>query len=183
MFKHKVFTLGWLSVLIFVVLMNYYISRHYFAYEFKQEKHLKRSFYLVIHIMLSVFTAWYFYLFFTGQTGTHLSNILSYFSAFYFGTLYYTSLFYLLYDLIAYLSRKISLKLPFQKILHRLFFAGIPIFMASMILTIVGIAHSHDWKTTRYSLTLPKNESTIEHLNIVYLSDGHMGTSLNRSNI
>lgn len=179
----KVMTIGWLSVFLAIFLMNLYIWHQYWKIPFRESRFIKAMSYFLVHISLTIISVYYFYLFFNGQTDTKKSTILSYIAGFYLTFLHYSMLMYLVHDLV-YLTRNL---IPYSEKVkafsERLFFGGFIIFGIAAIISIFSIYNSKKITIKNYDLTLDKKESSIEELNIVYISDGHICTSVTKNNI
>ncbi len=179
----KVLTIGWLSVFLGILLLNIYIWKCYMKIPFRRSRFLKAMSYFTVHISLAMISVIYFYLFFNGKTETRKSNILSYIAAFYLTFIHYSALMYLVHDLV-YMTRNIfSYPEGLKVFVEKLFFGGFIIFGIAAIISMLGILNSREVFIRNYEIVKPQKESIIEELNIVYISDGHIGTSLNRRNM
>ncbi len=90
---------------------------------------------------------------------------------------------YLVHDIV-YTTRNL---IPYPENLkiftEKLFFGGFVIFGLAAVISIFSIFNSKMIKTKEYNIQLDKKESILEELNIIYISDGHIGTTLNKDNI
>lgn len=179
----KVLTLGWLSVFIYILVMNFYIAYSYWRVPFTHARIAKLSGYISVHLVLTVLSLVYFVFFFTAKTKSNLSKILSYVAAFYIVFIHYSVILLVLHDVFALSSRFIKYPEKLQLWSSKVFFGGFLLFTIAAIISIFGIYNSLQYRVKDYHITLDKKQSQLDSLNIVYLSDMHYGTSVNIGNI
>lgn len=179
----KVFTLGWMIVFALIFFMNIYIYRNYIDIPFKFYRDRKIMVYMIIHLILLLTTVFYFYLFFKGETYFKYINTMSKLAGFYISFLHYSVVFYLIYDLFYILIKKISFLDVLRVNLRSLFFGGFIIFALAGLIALFGLYNSSKLTTKIYSMDIARRESSLKNLNIVFLSDAHIGSSVNRDNI
>ncbi len=179
----KVLTAGWISVFIYVLLMNVYIWYCYWRIPFKINRRLKTASYLVVHLLLGGVSVFYFYLYFSGRTASMASHLLSYIAGFYLTFLHYAVLMYLVHDLITLSAKVIRYPEKFRSFGTKLFFGGFVIFAISAALAGFSLFNAGRIKTQSYDVTLAKKQSELESLSVVYLADAHIGTTVTDKNI
>ncbi len=179
----KVLTLGWLSVFFYIFLMNVYLWNSYRKIPFQRWRIPKISSYSFLHIIITFLSARYFYMFFKGRMEREKSEFLSYIAGFYISFMHYSVIFYLLHDLFYFSGKLIAYPESFLAWVDKIFFGGFLIFGLSAIISIVGLRNSRKLVTTDYRLLMDRKDSVLESLNIVYISDAHIGTSVNYDNI
>lgn len=179
----KVLTFGWISVFISMILMNIYIWTGYWGTPFATYRVTKVWTYLAVHLTLVALTVAYFYLFFNGKTHKRGTKKLSKVSSFYISFLHYSTVFSLIYDILLLIGRVVDYPKFLLDFLSVLFFGGFLIFGTMMVLSLYSLYNSKKVEVKEYNLRLKKMKSKLEFLNIVYISDGHIGTSLNIDNI
>lgn len=179
----KVLTLGWLSVFLYIFLMNLYIWNRYWSIPFVSFRLLKVSTYLVIQVILVLLTLYYFYLFFNGKAESGAAKPLAYVAAFYLTLLHYSFIFYLIHDVVNLSSRHIAYPLRLRVFGGTLFYGGFLIFLIASSIALYGMHNAKKVVIKNYEITIPQKESSLEKLEIVYVSDAHFGTSVNRDNL
>lgn len=179
----KVMTVGWISVFLLILLMNIYIWNFYWQIPFSKARVLKIMNYLVIHLALAIVSIHYFYLFFNAKTDRRQTKSLSYIAGFYLTFLHYSMIFHLVHDLV-YATRNIF---PYPQNLKRLgnklFFGGFLIFGVTAVISLISIYNAQKVVVKSYSIGIDKKASKLDKLKIVYISDAHIGTSVNLENI
>ncbi len=179
----KVLTLGWMTVFLGMFLMNIYVGNQYISIPFESFRALKLSIYIVVHLLLIAVSIYYFYLFFTGNTDGDRTGHLSKISGFYITFINYALFFYLIYDLVRLTQDLFPYPEALKLFSGKMFFGGFLIFGLAALISLASLNNARDFKLKSYSLSLDKGASSLDSLNIVYLSDGHIGTSLNLDNI
>lgn len=179
----KVLTIGWISIFLIIIIMNIYVWNRYWMIPFETSKVFKTNIYLVIHLSLTILSLYYFYLFFTGKTESKKASILSKVAGFYLTFLHYSVIMYLIHDLVKFSSKFINYSESFRAFSHRLFFGGFVIFFIAFLISIYSLINAKNIQITNYEINLEKKESSLEKLDIVYISDAHIGVSITRDNI
>ncbi len=179
----KAFTLGWAIVYLIILLVNVYIWSKYWSYQFRNNRRPKIFVYFIIHFILVLISIYYFKLFFSGNTTSCLARLLSYIAGFYLTFINYSMLIYLFHDLV-YSTRNLF-KYPhkIKRFGYMVFFGGFLIFTLASGISVYGIYNADRFVEKKYELKLASKDSGLDNLNIVFLSDGHIGTSLNINNI
>lgn len=163
--------------------MNIYIWRSYWKIPFKKRKLIKSSSYLIVHLILTILTVLYFYLFFNGKTDSLFIKSLSYIAGFYIVFLHYSVFLYIIHDLVYKTRNRINYHVNIKKLGKKIFFGGFLIFSISAIIGTLSLYNSERYVIKTYNIDIEKNKTELDHLNIVYISDGHFNTSLNKENI
>lgn len=179
----KVMTIGWISVFFIILFMNLYIWSRYWRIPFETGRFLKLSSYLGLHLFLIFLSVYYFYIFFNGRLEEKRARLLGYVASFYISFLHYSMIFYLCFDLMYITRNFIPYSLAFRNFINRLFFGGFLIYALAAILAMISIYNSKRIVIKDYRLSVDKRNSKLDYLNIVYISDGHVGTCVNLSNI
>lgn len=179
----KVLTVGWISIFLVIIVMNIYVWNRYWMIPFETSKIFKTNIYLIVHLSLTILSLYYFYLFFTGKTESKKADFLSKIAGFYLTFFHYSVLMYLVHDLVKFSSRFINYSESFRYFSHRLFFGGFVIFFIAFIISIYSLTNAKSIKITNYEVDLEKKGSSLDKLNIVYISDAHIGVIVRKDNI
>lgn len=174
----KVFTLGWISVFLMIGAMNIYIWTRYWKIPFTKAKMLKLNSYLGLHILLVAASLYYFYILFNGRIEKKKTRLLSYLASFYITFLHYSVIFHFLYDLLHMSRNIISYPIGFKIFIEKIFFGGFLIYGICGLISLVSIINSKRIIIKEYRLKSNKRKSSLDRLNIVYISDAHIGTCI-----
>lgn len=108
---------------------------------------------------------------------THLSSIwidqLTYLGSLWLGTLYYLCLFTLFIDLIRFINRRANF-LPLFCLQHPFRLTAI-VFSTTLLLITYGTWNARHPITQNYEITIPKAAGSLETLQVVMVSDVHLG--------
>ncbi len=179
----KVMTIGWLSVFFLMLLMNLYIWNFNWKIPFSKGKILKLMNYSIVHLALAIVSIHYFYLFFNERTDGKQTKVLSYIAGFYLTFLHYSMLFLLIHDLVYWTRNKFPYPRELKVLGSRLFFGGLLIYGLTALISLYSIYNGQHLEIKDYNIKIRKKDSQLDNLNLVYISDGHIGTSVNRENI
>lgn len=179
----KPLTRGWISVFLAMLGINLYIWNQYWQIGFIYSKNLKLSIYLLIHLILVGISIYYFCLFFRGKRNNKKSKILGKISGFYISFIGYSLIFYLIYDLFKLTKNIIAYGQDIENLISKIFFGGFLIFFWAGFLAILSLVNSRRFRIKSYRLNLARKNSNLKSLNLGYISDGHIGISLNVDNI
>lgn len=179
----KVLTIGWFIVFTIMGLINLYIFNSYLDIPFKEFRSVKLSVYVGIHLFLGLATIIYFYMFFNGKTDNKFSKGLSNIAGFHIVLSTYVALFYFIYDLVYFTRDKINYPEWLRAFGYNLFFGGFIIFALAGFIAIMGLYNSKKLDIKNYRVEMDKKSSNISSLKAVYLSDGHINTSITKDNI
>ena len=167
-------------VLIGYFALNYYIIRR--GYKFLPEYKTFKIFYLLITIFFAL-------AFIVGKIVEHhwfsgLSVILIWIGAIWLGALLYLSLCLMIIDFIGYIL-KVSPELR-KKVVERLTSVKYPMVVIILILTSIilynGYKNALSPSTTYIEVNIDK-KTTLDSLNLVAVSDLHLGAIMNRSRL
>lgn len=103
------------------------------------------------------------------------------FQAFYVGIVLYSSLLFLLADIIRFILNKSTSK-EFAK-LKKVYFRGLSVIIIAVIITSYGIWNANHKVVTTYEVSIDKKASNLDSLNIVMISDTHLGTGANEEGV
>lgn len=106
---------------------------------------------------------------------------LTYFGSLWLGMLYYLCLFTLFIDLLRFMNRKTAF-LP-KKLTQHSFMITMAIFSTTLILIAYGTWNARHPLTQNYEITIPKTAGSMETLQVVMVSDIHLGNIINNKRL
>ena len=93
----------------------------------------------------------------------------------YIGIFIYSVMIFLLVDILRFILKRIKLNRSTREILKRVYLNGISVFIIVFILVGFGIWNAQDKVITNYEVNINKKAGEIQSLNIVMISDAHLG--------
>lgn len=115
----------------------------------------------------------------------HLSSTwidnLTFLGSLWLGTLYYLCIFTLLIDILRFFNRRKKF-LPEKLTQHSLMITTV-IFCATLILITYGTWNARHPLTQNYEITIPKTAGSLETLQVVMVSDIHLGNLINNNRL
>lgn len=96
---------------------------------------------------------------------------------------FYLIVLFPIVDIMKFILKKIGYKGRFRKYLSRLYGNGVAVFIAVFMLIGFGVWNATHPVLTNYNLSINKKAGNITSLNIVMISDVHMGTSVKEKGI
>lgn len=105
-----------------------------------------------------------------------------YISSFYIGTLIYSFIFFLVGDIVEYLGNLIIPKNRIRYFFSRIYAKGLIVPAIAVMITLYGFYNAVNYEVTSYEIWINKR-SSIPVLEIVMVSDLHVGTSVTEKQI
>lgn len=93
----------------------------------------------------------------------------------YIGIFIYSVMIFLVVDILRFISKKIKLRGSTREILKKVYLNGISVFIIVFILVGFGIWNAQDKVITNYEVNINKKAGEIQSLNVVMISDVHLG--------
>lgn len=103
--------------------------------------------------------------------------------AVYLGFFVYSTLIFLFVDILKFIFNKMNFRGPIRKKLRKIYFNGISIFLIIFIIIGFGAWNAQDKVITNYELNIDKKAGEISSLNIVMVSDAHIGIGVRENSI
>lgn len=101
----------------------------------------------------------------------------------YLGIFIYSILIFLAVDVLRLILKKINLSHSAKKTLRRIYFNGISVFTIVFILVGFGIWTAQNKVITNYEVNIEKYAGEITSLNVVMISDVHMGITIKENGV
>lgn len=101
----------------------------------------------------------------------------------YLGFLFYSILIFLFADILKFIVKKINFKEPIRKELKKIYFRGISVFILIFIIIGFGVWNAQDKVITNYEVNIDKKAGDIASLNLVMVSDAHIGIGVRENSI
>jgi predicted MPP superfamily phosphohydrolase len=169
---------GWIVVFGLLLLLNLYLAYHYLNIPHHTHKKFKSIACLVLHIGLTIATVWYFTQLFQGKTQSGFINILMVLAGIYLLMFAYCVTLFLITDLFRLINKIVKFPERVRNFGKNIYRNGLTIFVIAILLTVYGFWQPHHFVVKPYDLTLDARASQIEELNIVMISDAHVGASV-----
>ena len=103
--------------------------------------------------------------------------------AIYLGIFIYSILIFLIVDVLRLILKKMNLSLSVRETLKKIHFNGISVFIIIFILVGFGIWTAQNKVVTNYEVNIDKDAGEITSLNVVMISDVHMGITINENGV
>ena len=101
----------------------------------------------------------------------------------YIGIFIYSAMIFLVVDILRFISKRINLRNSTRKILKKVYFRGISVFMIVFILVSFGVWNAQNKAVTNYEVNINKKAGEIQSLNVVMISDVHMGITIKENGV
>lgn len=112
-----------------------------------------------------------------------LSYIFSLIGYIYMGVFVYSIIIFLSVNILRFTSRKIKLPNSVREVLKKIYFRGISVFLIVFILVGFGFWNAQDKVVTSYEINIDKKAGEIKTLNVVMISDVHMGITIKEKGV
>lgn len=112
-----------------------------------------------------------------------LSYIFSLIGYIYMGVFVYSIIIFLSVNILRFTSRKIKLPNSVREVLKKIYFRGISVFLIVFILVGFGFWNAQDKVITSYEINIDKKAGEIKTLNVVMISDVHMGITIKEKGV
>ncbi|EKQ50361.1 MULTISPECIES: metallophosphoesterase [unclassified Clostridium] len=99
------------------------------------------------------------------------------------GILFYSILIFLIIDILKIVVKKINLNPLIKEKLKKAYFNGLSVFLAIFILLGYGFFNAQNKVITSYEVNINKKAGNISSLNVVMISDVHMGIALKENGV
>lgn len=117
------------------------------------------------------------------DTDSGLSYIFALIGYIYIGIFIYSVLIFLSVNILRFTSRKIKLANSIREVLKKIYFKGISVFLIVFILVGFGVWNAQDKVVTSYEINVDKKAGEIKSLNVVMISDVHMGITIKEKGV
>lgn len=112
-----------------------------------------------------------------------LSYIFALIGYIYIAIFIYSVLIFISVNILRFTSRKIKLANPIREVLKKIYFKGISVFLIVFILVGFGVWNAQDKVVTSYEINVNKKAGEIKSLNVVMISDVHMGIAIKEKGV
>lgn len=176
------------AMLVFLLAVAYYYTGYSYVKFIKKNEENRRNkkfviTYWAVNTFMIICLIINFCFFFTGHHSNWVATIISYCAAFYAGFFIYSIIIMLICDFFRLLGRAVKYHKRVVKaakiVTHQGFFAMV----IATIIVILGFINVKIPRVVDYRLTLDKKESTIDNLNVVFISDAHIGCAVGENQL
>jgi len=112
-----------------------------------------------------------------------LTSTITLIGAIYLGIFIYSILIFLIVDILRLILKKINISNSGKTALKKIYFNGISIFIIVFILVGFGVWTAQNKIITNYEVNIDKDAGEITSLNVVMVSDVHMGIEINENGV
>lgn len=112
-----------------------------------------------------------------------LSYIFALIGYIYIGIFIYSLLIFLSVNILRFTSKKIKLANSIRKVLKKIYFKGISVFLIAFVLVGFGFWNAQYKVVTNYEINVNKKAGEIKSLNVVMISDVHMGITIKEKGV
>ncbi|WP_459480356.1 metallophosphoesterase [Clostridium saccharoperbutylacetonicum] len=176
-----------LVVLMAFVLLSYYIGRKVkFAIEgigIDINDRIKHIVYWIIYWSIALSFIFSNILRGVLSTDNFITETSKIIGAIYLGFFFYSILILPLVDLLKFIIKKINFKITIKKRLKKIYCNGISVFIVILIILAFGAWNCQHKVVTNYEVNVNKNAGSLNSLNVVMLSDVHIGIGLRKNGI
>lgn len=166
-----------------MLLANFYVGINYHKLIKKEDKKPLIFIYWVVHVILVIGLVLNFILFFTGNHFGKTALVVEYIAAYTAGFFFYSIFLFVLRDAVRLLSRVVPFPHITKRFCNALYRGGLIVLTIAMIVTTYGVVNAKNYKVVEYDVTLEKKESTLDKLNVAFISDAHLGSAINAANL
>lgn len=172
-----------LLILSLLLLANIYVGINYHKLIRKEKKKPLIIIYWTLHITFALGLVLNFVLFFSGMNFGNVSVVIQYIAGLTAGFFAYSIVFFLIKDVFKILGKVIPYPHFSKKIGRALIRGGVVISLLSVMFTVYGFINAKNFKVVDYDITLSKKSSTLDKLHVEFISDAHLGASINASDL
>lgn len=101
----------------------------------------------------------------------------------YMGIFIYSVLIFLVVDILKFILRRVNISQSLKQNIKKIYCDGISVFIIIFILTGYGVWNAQNQVVTNYKININKAAGEIRSLNIVMISDVHMGIGIKENGI
>lgn len=170
-------------ILSLVMIANLYVGISYHRLLKNENKRKTIVVYWILHSVLAIGFVLNFALFFTGTQWGNVSLVIRYVAALTAGFFLYSIAMFVIKDIFNFLSKFIKFPHFSRKIGRALIKGGMLIAACSMLISIYGVVNAKTFQVVEYKVSLDKKSSTLDHLHIEFISDAHLGSAINASDL
>ena len=116
-------------------------------------------------------------------TDNCITSIVTLIGATYLGVFIYSILIFFVVDVLKFILKKISIDQSIKQKLKKIYCNGISVFLIVFILVGLGIWNAQNQVVTNYEVNINKDAGEITSLNVVMISDVHMGITIKENGI
>ena len=117
------------------------------------------------------------------STDNWVTSIVTLIGATYLGVFIYSILIFFVVDVLKFILKKMSIGEPIKQNLKKIYCNGISVFIIVLILVAFGIWNAQSQVVTNYEVNINKDAGEITSLNVVMISDVHMGIAIKENGI
>lgn len=176
-----------LVVLMAFVLLSYYIGRKVkFSIEgigIDINDRIKHIVYWIIYWSIALSFIFSNILRGVLSTDNFITETSKIIGAIYLGFFFYSILILPLVDLLKFIIKKINFKITIKKRLKKIYCNGISVFIVILIILAFGAWNCQHKVVTNYEVNINKNAGSLNSLNVVMLSDVHIGIGVRKNGI
>jgi predicted MPP superfamily phosphohydrolase len=112
-----------------------------------------------------------------------LSYVFALIGYIYIGIFIYSVMIFLSVSILRFTSRKLKLANSIREVLKKIYFKGISVFLIVFVLVGFGVWNAQDKVVTSYEINVNKKAGEIKSLNVVMISDVHMGITIKEKGV
>ena len=116
-------------------------------------------------------------------TDNWITSIVTLIGATYLGIFIYSIMIFFVVDIIKFILKKINIGQPIRQNLKNIYCNGISVFIIVFIVVGLGIWNAQSHVVTNYEVNINKYAGKITSLNVVMISDVHMGITIKENGI
>ncbi|OOM78520.1 putative metallophosphoesterase [Clostridium puniceum] len=110
-------------------------------------------------------------------------SILALVGYIYIGAFIYLAMIFLVVDILRFILKKIKLRDSTREILKKVYLNGVSVFIIVFIIVGFGIWNAQNKVVTNYEVNIEKKAGEIKSLNVVMISDVHMGIGIKENGV
>jgi len=116
-------------------------------------------------------------------TENWITSIITLVGFIYIGIFVYSILIFFIVDILRFILKRINFNPLVKEKLKKIYFSGVSVFLLVFTLVAFGFLNAQHKVTTNYEVNVNKNAKGITSLNIVMVSDVHMGVALKENGV
>ena len=116
-------------------------------------------------------------------TDNWITSIVTLIGTTYLGVFIYSIIIFFVVDFIKFVLKRINLNPSIKQKLKKVYCNGISVFIVVFILVCFGIWNAQNQVVTNYEVNINKDAGEINSLNVVMISDVHMGITIKENGI
>jgi hypothetical protein len=116
-------------------------------------------------------------------TDNWITSIVTVIGTTYLGVFIYSILIFFAVDVIKLILTKININQQIKQKLKKIYCNGISVFGIVFILIVLGIWNAQNQVITNYEVNINKDAGEITSLNVIMISDVHMGITIRENGI